>query len=1350
MSRCLSLLLVEDSQEDRRRYRRFLEADDRNIYCIFEAETGEAAIAQCQQAVPDLILLSYQLPDCNGLEFLDLLKRHPDFSQLPVVILSAAGSETIAVQAMKNGAQDYLVKPELTAEQLCRSVQGALEQSALMQQLEQQRLLRTITLQIRQSLNLTEILQTAVTEVRQSLHADRVLIYQFAADMSGCVVAESVCPPWVTSLGLTIEDTCFQESRGEDYRRGRIWATSDIDEAGLSLCHVQLLEQFQVKANLVVPILLEGKNTEVADDQPLPLHLWGLFIVHQCSTPRVWQGFEIDLLDQLTLQLSIGIQQAELYQGLQILNAELEGKVEQRTTELQESERRFRAIFDNTFQFTGLLNTAGVLLEINQSALKFSGLQREQVINRPFQRIFGLSISTQAQAQLQWAIEQAASGRFVRYEVEISGVNGQMTIDFSIRPIKDEQGQVVLLIPEGRDISSYKRVEAEFRRSEVINQAILAAIPDLLIRMRHDGRYLSFLSGGEVKVIAVPSPITESTVYDVLPPELAEQRLSYARRALETGTPQAYEQQIVVDGEVRYEEIRIVVSGEDEVLIIIRDVTERRQVEAALRESEARFRIMADSAPVLIWLSDATGACTYVNQSWVNFTQRRLQQEIGMGWTESIHPDDVHYCLSVCLDSFQTQQPFSVEYRLRRADGEFRWMVDNGVPRFDATGKFLGFIGSCMDIHDRRQAEAALQQLNQELEQRVDERTAELRQTNQTLQVEIEQRQQIEIELRQAQNFLKTVIDHLPVALYVKDGQPDRFGSLLLINQTCERLFGLDAAEIVGRTSDYLFPQAQANLHEQDDRETFAQGTPRGAIEETLSSRTLGLRVLRTTKVPLFDQNHQPEYLLCISEDITERQQAEQALRESEARFRQFTENIEDVFWMIDLQAEGRLQYVSPSYERIWGRSTESLLQNPEEWAESVYPDDQAKVVTLNIRQQQYRGDYDIEYRIIRSNQEIRWIHDRAFPILDEAGKLYRIAGIAEDITARKQAELEIIRNRDLREAIFNESTDAIFLVDNETLLTIDCNRRAIEMFEAVNKDELIGIEGHTLQRHGFSTADLQTIAEKINTDGGWSQELEYVTRRGRIFWGNIAARQIQVANRLLNLVHVTDISDRKVAEARIRASLKEKEVLLQEVHHRVKNNLYIISSLLKLQAKSVQDEKALEIFKDSQNRIRSIALIHEKLYHSPDLANINFADYVRSLTLDIARSYSLNSRFVQFHVHVIDVFLNVDVAIPCGLIINELVSNALKYAFSAEQQGNITVDLHRGQGKSYELVVSDNGVGLPDGFDFRQSHSLGLRLVCNLAEQLSGQIELDRSEGTCFKITFLPETTHKPSYNQD
>jgi two-component sensor histidine kinase len=193
--------------------------------------------------------------------------------------------------------------------------------------------------------------------------------------------------------------------------------------------------------------------------------------------------------------------------------------------------------------------------------------------------------------------------------------------------------------------------------------------------------------------------------------------------------------------------------------------------------------------------------------------------------------------------------------------------------------------------------------------------------------------------------------------------------------------------------------------------------------------------------------------------------------------------------------------------------------------------------------------------------------------------------------------------------------------------------------------------------------------------------------------------------------------------------------VLLKEIHHRVKNNLQIISSLLNLQSDNIDLADPARTFRESQDRIRSMALIHEKLYRSGDVARIDFREYVESLTSGLYRSY-FPGPGVRIFADVENVSLDIDLAVSCGLIINELVSNALKYAFPDGRAGKIHVSL-AGDGDSYTLTVSDDGVGLPPGLDFRDTPSLGLQLVNTLVGQLEGTIELDSAEGTRFKITF-------------
>jgi two-component sensor histidine kinase len=215
------------------------------------------------------------------------------------------------------------------------------------------------------------------------------------------------------------------------------------------------------------------------------------------------------------------------------------------------------------------------------------------------------------------------------------------------------------------------------------------------------------------------------------------------------------------------------------------------------------------------------------------------------------------------------------------------------------------------------------------------------------------------------------------------------------------------------------------------------------------------------------------------------------------------------------------------------------------------------------------------------------------------------------------------------------------------------------------------------------------------------------------------------------------EIVERKRVEERIKASLNEKEVLLKEIHHRVKNNLQIVSSLLSLQAERVSDKQALEALEESRNRVYSMGVIHEVLYQSQDLAQVDFGEFARRLSDHLLQTYGVGAQAVTLKMDISEVPLSIDTAIYCGLIVNELVSNSLKYAFPAGREGEICIGLHSSNGNRLILTVSDNGIGLPLDIEQRKSESLGLQLVTMLTRQLEGAAEFDQSNGTVFKIMF-------------
>src|SRR5690606_31285503 len=250
--------------------------------------------------------------------------------------------------------------------------------------------------------------------------------------------------------------------------------------------------------------------------------------------------------------------------------------------------------------------------------------------------------------------------------------------------------------------------------------------------------------------------------------------------------------------------------------------------------------------------------------------------------------------------------------------------------------------------------------------------------------------------------------------------------------------------------------------------------------------------------------------------------------------------------------------------------------------------------------------------------------------------------------------------------------------------------------------------------------------AEKYN-EVFKGKKIEFITERTNLK-GQLSIKEVFLSpiynedgsvSEVSGMAH--DITEKMIAEKELKNSLKEKEILLKEVHHRVKNNLQVISSILNLQSSYIHDEKILTILKESQNRIKSMAFIHESLYQTNDFSQINFSEYVVNLSKNLVHSYLVNNELIELRLDIIKVSLNLDLSILCGLIINELVSNALKYAFENQQEkGYILIKLKTDENYVY-LTIADNGKGLPKNLDFRNTESLGLQLVTTLVEQING-----------------------------
>jgi PAS domain S-box-containing protein len=514
-----------------------------------------------------------------------------------------------------------------------------------------------------------------------------------------------------------------------------------------------------------------------------------------------------------------------------------------------------------------------------------------------------------------------------------------------------------------------------------------------------------------------------------------------------------------------------------------------------------------------------------------------------------------------------------------------------------------------------------------------------------------------------------------------------------------------------------------------------------------------------------------------LAKEIAERIRTEEVLRESKQRWQLALRGNNDGIW--DWNVKTNEVFFSARWKEMLGYEDHEISNHLDERMTRVHPNDLDWVTqAVEDHLAQKTPFYITEHRVLCKDGAYKWILDRGQALWDEDGKVVRMAGSYTDITERKQAEEAVSSLLNQLENMVEQRTVELTRI-NQSLQAEITERQRIE--EALRKSEqrfratfhqaavgiahvaidgrwllvnqrLCDILGYTPEELQFLTfqdithpddinADLkyfdQILADNIQT---YSIEKRYFCKDSSIVWVNITVSLMRESNGEPKyfISVVEDISERQAAlrdrkqwEEQIQASLLEKEVLLKEIYHRVKNNLQVISSLLSLQSAYIKDEHDLIIFKQSQQRIASMALVHEKLYQSQDLAKINFGEYIRDLVTDLFTAYEVNEDAIALNININDrVFLGLDTAIPCSLIIHELVSNSLKYAFPSGTNGTIYIEIHQNKDRNVTLIVRDDGIGLPPNFSFKNIASLGWQLVDALINQLSGNINIQGANG--------------------
>jgi PAS domain S-box-containing protein len=345
---------------------------------------------------------------------------------------------------------------------------------------------------------------------------------------------------------------------------------------------------------------------------------------------------------------------------------------------------------------------------------------------------------------------------------------------------------------------------------------------------------------------------------------------------------------------------------------------------------------------------------------------------------------------------------------------------------------------------------------------------------------------------------------------------------------------------------------------------------------------------------------------------------------------------------------------------------------------------------------------------------------------------LLSIIGTIRDISNRKRTE-EYLRKMF---GVVDQSPVSIIITDRNGIIEY-INPEFIRV-RGYSPQEIIGKHVSILKSNYHPDEFYNQIQNALLQDGEWRGEIYNRKKNGKLYWESVTIASVRDPNgEISNFIAIQeDITEKKQTQKQLK-SLREKETLLREIHHRVKNNLQIISSLMNLQLHSIPDDSTIEIFKQCESRIKAMALIHEKLYQSEDIEKIDFKEYLKSFIFHIIHSHHLDHTKIKIKMQVAHIFLSIDKAIPCGLIFNELITNTVKHAFSQTSEGLIKVSLQI-EDNSYALIVSDNGKGLPEDFNIQKQKSLGLQLVEMLVKQLKGKLEFSSGgKYTIFKILF-------------
>ncbi len=786
---------------------------------------------------------------------------------------------------------------------------------------------------------------------------------------------------------------------------------------------------------------------------------------------------------------------------------------------------------------------------------------------------------------------------------------------------------------------------------------------------------------------------------------------------------------------------------------VVRDISERKRNESALLESEERHRRMLDTMLEGFQIITPDFKYLYLNDEAVRQSGFSREDLMNSTLIEKYPGVEETLLFKSLQKSFKEGIPQIIENEFTYPDGEPGWFN----LRIQPVKEGLAILS--INITDRKKTELEILRKNAELNAALEELSASEEELKSNYNELVDSQKQ----LYKSEEKFRNLAD------YTYDWE-------YLINPDHEYEYVTPSVHRISGYSPEEFYQKKITLEDiihPDDKERFlshllsTSDPDKHEILFRIITKDNEERWISHHCYSIFDNEGIFLGRRAVNRDVTDKKQIEDELRRSyeelENRVRDRTleltkknEELEELKTILEENQErlDRAQHVahygswdirlttrefhcSPEERRIFGFDPDYQNISIDELLGRLHPDDNEKVMKVLNKVIQEHSSGSVTHRILLPDGEIRTIFAQMEFFEDGNQDSGRIVGSSQDITEINRAQEE--KQRTTREIhdLYNKAPCGYHSIDGNGLV-IRINDTELSWLQ-YSREEVIGrmkinelLTPESLERFNelFPVFKKKGILIDI--------ELTFVRKDGSSFPAKVNASAIfdESGNYLMSRTIIIDITEQKKLDAAIVKSLREKEILLKEIHHRVKNNLQVISSLLYMQARGLDDTHMIEIFNESQNRIRSLALIHEKLYQSDNLDHIDYGTYIKKIIDYLFQSYKISRNDVSVNLSISSIFLDIDKAVPCSLLINEMLSNSLKHAFPPGYKGIITIGMSLDE-NVYLLKYSDNGIGLPDDQSLERRNSLGFQLIKGLAGQLGGTLQIIRDQGTVYILTF-------------